>query len=185
MNYILLKRYIDIIISIIFLIIFLPFIILIFFLILLIDQMSPFFLQDRAGYKKKNIKIIKFKTMKNNEVTSLGSILRKYKLYEIPQFINILLGDLSFVGPRPLLLSYNSKYNEFQNLRFNVMPGLTGLSQVKLSKTNKWKNKFTYDVFYSRKISFNFDLYIIYLTILLFIKIIMGKKMIKEDHTPF
>ena len=66
MNYILLKRYIDIIISIIFLIVFLPFIILIFFLILLIDQMSPFF-QDRAGYRKKNIKIIKFKTMKNND----------------------------------------------------------------------------------------------------------------------
>ena len=111
--------------------------------------------------------------MQNDKATFLGGFLRKYKLDELPQLINILKGDLSLVGPRPLLPSYNEKYNEFQNLRFNVMPGLTGLSQVKLNNTNNWKKKFTYDVFYSKKISFKLDIYIFYLTVLLFINIII------------
>lgn len=158
---------------------------LIYFLIIILDRINPLFFQDRSGYKKRLIKIIKFKTMQNDKATFLGGFLRKYKLDELPQLINILKGDLSLVGPRPLLPSYNEKYNEFQNLRFNVMPGLTGLSQVKLNNTNNWKKKFTYDVFYSKKISFKLDIYIFYLTVLLFINIIFRKKIIIEDHNFF
>ena len=139
MRYIKIKRYLDILISFTFLIFLGPLMFLIYFLIIFFDRINPLFFHDRSGYKKRLIKIIKFKTMQNNKVTFLGSILRKYKLDELPQLINILKGDLSLIGPRPLLPSYNEKYNEFQNLRFNVMPGLTGLSQVKLNNTNKWK----------------------------------------------
>lgn len=185
MCYIKLKRYFDILFSFIFLILLSPLMFLIYILIIIFDRINPLFLQDRSGYKKRLIKIIKFRTMQNDRVTFLGSFFRKYKLDELPQLINILKGDLSLIGPRPLLPSYNEKYNEFQNLRFNVMPGLTGLSQVKLNNTNKWKKKFTYDVFYSKKISLKLDIYILYLTILLFINIIFRKKIIIEDHTFF
>ena len=185
MRYIKIKRYLDILISFTFLIFLGPLMFLIYFLIIFFDRINPLFFHDRSGYKKRLIKIIKFKTMQNNKVTFLGSILRKYKLDELPQLINILKGDLSLIGPRPLLPSYNEKYNEFQNLRFNVMPGLTGLSQVKLNNTNKWKKKFTYDAFYSKKISLKLDIYIFYLTVLLFINIIFRKKTIIEDHTLF
>jgi len=185
MKYIKLKRYIDILISLKLFIILTPLFIIIFFLIIILDRMNPLFFQYRAGYKKKIFKVIKFKTMKNAKVTFLGSILRKYKLDELPQLINILKGDLSLVGPRPLLPAYNDKFNEFQNQRFNVMPGLTGLSQVKLVNTNSWKKKFRYDVFYAKKISLKFDIFILYLTVILFINIVFSKKIIIEDHNPF
>ena len=115
----------------------------------------------------------------------MGKFLRKYKIDELPQIINVLKGDLSLIGPRPLLQEYNEHYSSFQNQRFNVMPGITGLSQIKLIKTNNWKHKFTYDVFYAKNICLKLDLLILYLTIKYLIEIIFGKRQIIEDHTPF
>ena len=96
--------------------------------------------------------------------TKLGYILRKYSLDELPEFFNILLGQMSFVGPRPLLLEYLNYYSPIQFTRHTVKPGLTGLAQIKGRNSINWVNKFRYDVFYTNKVSFLFDLYIIFST---------------------
>ena len=184
-KYILIKRIFDFMISSLLLVLlFIP-LLIIFFLIIIFNQINPFFIQTRSGYKKKVIKIIKFQTFKKNKITNLGKFLRKYKIDELPQLFNVFKGDLSMIGPRPLLKEYDDHYNLFQNQRFNVMPGITGLSQIKLKNTSNWKHKFTYDVFYSRNIGFKLDLLILYLTFKYLIEIIFGKKQIIEDHTPF
>ncbi len=184
-KYILIKRVFDFIISFLLLVIlFIP-LLVVFFLIFIFNQINPIFIQTRSGYKKKIIRIIKFQTFKKNKITNLGKFLRKYKIDELPQIINVLKGDLSLIGPRPLLQEYNEHYSSFQNQRFNVMPGITGLSQIKLIKTNNWKHKFTYDVFYAKNICLKLDLLILYLTIKYLIEIIFGKRQIIEDHTPF
>ena len=184
-KYLKLKRIVDLIISlIIFIILFCP-LIMIFFLIILLNQMNPIFIQKRSGFKKRKIKILKFQTFKKNKITKLGKFLRKFKLDELPQLINVIKGDLAIIGPRPLLISYDNHYNLFQNKRFDVMPGITGLAQIKLKNTGNWKHKFTYDVFYAKNISLKLDLLIICLTFKYLIEIIIGKKDIIEDHTPF
>lgn len=184
-KYLEIKRIIDICISILLCtILFLP-LLLIYFLIILVDQINPIFIQTRSGYHKKIIKIIKFQTFKNKKITKLGIFLRKYKIDELPQFINVIKGDLSLIGPRPLLQEYDKYYNLYENKRFEVMPGITGLSQIKLKSTNNWKHKFTYDVFYARNISFKLDMLILCLTIKLLFEIIIKRKIIIEDHTPF
>ena len=133
-------------------------------------------------------KIYKFRTMVQDaesiggpstalndfRLTKIGRFLRKYKIDELPQLINVLKGDLSLIGPRPLLKEYDDHYNSFQNQRFNVMPGITGLSQIKLKNTSNWKQKFTYDVFYSKNICLKLDLLVLYLTLKYLIGIIFG-----------
>ncbi len=184
-KYIIIKRIFDFISSLILLVLLLKPLLIIFFFIVIFNQINPFFIQTRSGYKKKVIKIIKFQTFKKNKITNLGKFLRKYKIDELPQLINVFKGDLSLIGPRPLLKEYDDHYNSFQNQRFNVMPGITGLSQIKLNNTSNWKHKFTYDVFYAKNISLKLDLLILYLTFKYLIEIIFGKKHIIEDHTPF
>ena len=123
------------------------------FVFCLLFQGTPiFFSQDRGGFKNKKIKIYKFRSMKkvnnNNIVTRCGFILRTFKLDEIPQFYNILRGDLSLIGPRPLHYEYKNLYNKQQKKRFLVKPGLTGYTQVYLKNNDTWKKKFYYDVWY-------------------------------------
>lgn len=184
-KYFIFKRIADFLISTFLFVLLLMPLLFIFFLIIILNQINPIFVQKRSGYKKRIIKIFKLKTFKNNKITKFGSILRKFKIDEIPQLINVIKGDLSLIGPRPLLRSYDDHYTLFQNKRFDVMPGITGLSQIKIKNTNNWKHKFTYDVFYARNISLKLDLLIAYLTFKLLIEITIGKKNIIEDHTPF
>ena len=135
-----LKRAVDFIISLFFLIILLPVEIVLAILIKLEDGNKVFFVQKRSGYKGKVINIYKFRTMKiNNDVlefskedeyTKIGKVIRKLSLDELPQLINILKGDMSFIGPRPWITEYYDRFNEEQKRRTDVLPGLSGLAQI-------------------------------------------------------
>jgi len=138
---------------------------------------KPFFYQTRTGKKGRLFTIIKLKTMndrkdKNGQllpdldrITKVGDICRKFSLDEIPQLINILKGDMSLVGPRPLLPQYLSRYNDQQNRRHEVVPGITGWAQVNGRNAISWEQKFDLDVFYVDNQSFGMDLNIIFKTI--------------------
>jgi lipopolysaccharide/colanic/teichoic acid biosynthesis glycosyltransferase len=138
---------------------------------------KPFFYQSRTGKNGKLFNIIKLKTMNDKtnangdllpaleRVTKIGNFCRKYSLDEIPQLINILKGDMSLIGPRPLLPDYLKYYNESQMRRHEVFPGITGWAQVNGRNTISWEKKFEYDVFYVDNMSFMLDLKILLKTI--------------------
>ena len=135
------------------------------------------FLQPRPGYQGKIFKVIKFKTMTDERdangellpdeirLTAIGKFIRKTSIDEFPQLINVLKGDMSFVGPRPLLVEYLSLYNDFEKRRHDVKPGITGWAQVNGRNAISWKDKFDYDVWYVGNISFVLDLKILFLTV--------------------
>src|SRR5690606_31873546 len=137
----------------------------------------PFFLQPRPGKGGEVFKIIKFKTMNDKKdadgnllsdaerLTPIGAFIRKTSLDEIPQLINVLKGDMSLIGPRPLLVQYLPLYNEFQKRRHEVRPGMTGWAQVNGRNTISWDKKFEYDVWYVDHLSFLLDMKILLLTI--------------------
>ena len=126
-----------------------------------------FFIQYRGGYKNRKIKIIKFRTFdSNNHINIYSNFLRYFKFDELPQLINILRGDISLVGPRPLIYEYKKIYKKKHLKRFLVMPGLTGWSQIKSKNNTKWLKKFDYDLWYIKNHNFLLDLKIIWLTIL-------------------
>jgi len=139
---------------------------------------KPFFYQRRPGKKERIFTIIKFKTMNDKcgadgqllpdskRLTSIGKFVRKTSLDELPQLINVLKGDMSFVGPRPLLPEYLPLYNEVQRKRHNVKPGITGWAQVNGRNAISWDEKFEYDVWYVGQQSFGLDLRILFKTIL-------------------
>ena len=137
------------IIAFIILIVILPFLILIASIILIIDQYPNLFVQERTGKERKNFKIYKFRTMDNNKITILGKFLRRTGIDEIPQLINILIGDMNFIGPRPLTkqdiirLQWNTN---FYDIRWDIKPGITGLSQ--LSPICNKRASFFLDKFY-------------------------------------
>ena len=142
---------------------------------------GPFIVQKRDGYKKKTIKVIKFRTMysknvafdvdhavidgKNKNVTRIGRFLRASKLDELPQLVNILKGDMSFVGPRPLLPVYTPRYERWEFQKFACHPGLTGLSQVRGNGYLAVHSRSYYDVLYTEKISLFLDLKILLMTV--------------------
>lgn len=135
------------------------------------------FKQERPGLNGKIFTMYKFKSMleiKNREgkllsdkerLTKFGRILRATSLDEIPEFYNVLIGDMSLVGPRPLLVEYLTRYNRFQFRRHNVKPGITGWAQINGRNTISWEKKFRYDVIYVKKYSFLMDLKILFLTV--------------------
>lgn len=137
-----------------------------------------FFRQERGGFNGKPFSIIKFRTMRSdgnlnpsktndkNRTTKLGAILRKFSLDELPTLLNILKGEMSFVGPRPLLYEYKNLYNNHQKKRFLVKPGITGWAQVNGRNKLSWENKFELDVWYINNQSLFLDLKILFLTIL-------------------
>lgn len=143
---------------------------------------NPFFLQVRPGKNERLFKIIKFKTMNDardaeghllpdaERLTPIGGMVRKTSIDEIPQLINVLKGDMSLVGPRPLLPDYLDQFNEFQRQRHLVRPGITGLAAVKGRNAISWDKKFEYDVYYVKNLSFSLDLKILWKTILKVIK---------------
>lgn len=135
------------------------------------------FKQERPGYKGKIFTVYKFRTMTDEKdkdgnllsdeirLTKFGKILRSLSLDELPQFFNVLNGDMSFIGPRPLLVEYLKLYNKKQKKRHDVRPGITGLAQVSGRNAISWEQKFDIDVEYSKNISFMLDFKIFFLTI--------------------
>jgi len=171
------KRFLDIILSLIGILLLSPIIILIVLILLFVNRGKPFFLQTRPGKNEKLFRIIKFKTMsdlKANDkgdvhnvarITKVGAFIRKYSLDEILQLINVLKGDMSLIGPRPLLVDYLPLYNDTQKKRHNVKPGVTGWAQVKGRNAISWSQKFEYDVWYIENINLALDVKILFLTI--------------------
>ena len=155
----------------------LPVFLLVTILLFFANQGKPFFIQRRPGKNCKVFSIIKFKTMNDRKdasgkllhdserLTKVGQFVRKTSLDEIPQLLNVIKGDMSIIGPRPLLTDYVHLYNEFQNQRHNVKPGITGWAQVNGRNAISWDKKFELDVFYVNNISFWLDVKILFLTV--------------------
>jgi lipopolysaccharide/colanic/teichoic acid biosynthesis glycosyltransferase len=179
-----LKRSFDLVAGLIAFIILFPFFILCTFLLLIANTSKPFFLQSRPGKNEKIFTLIKFKTMNDKKdergnllpdeqrLTVVGKFIRKTSLDEIPQLINVLKGEMSLVGPRPLLIEYLSLYNQFEKRRHEVKPGITGWAQVNGRNAIGWKQKFEYDVWYVDHVSFSLDTKILWRT---FIKVLKSE----------
>jgi lipopolysaccharide/colanic/teichoic acid biosynthesis glycosyltransferase len=166
----------DFLIAVLLLTILSPLIVLICFLLSIQNNGSFLFLQQRPGLKGKPFKIIKFKTMRDVfdqsgqllpddlRITPLGSIVRKCSLDEVLQLINVLKGEMSIVGPRPLLMKYLLLYDDLQHKRHDVLPGITGWAQVNGRNNLSWEKKFKLDLDYLTKRSFLLDAKILVLT---------------------
>ena len=177
-----LKRIIDFILGLIGFILLSPIFLVVLILLMINNQGKPFFFQKRPGKNEKIFKVIKFKTMndkkgKNGELlpdadrlTKVGIFVRKTSLDEIPQLINVLKGDMSLIGPRPLLPEYLPLYSEVQKKRHNVKPGITGWAQVNGRNAISWKKKFEYDVWYVENLSFILDMKILFKTVVKVVK---------------
>jgi len=173
----LLKRLIDISVATMVLIVFAPILLILFILLYYFNNGSVFFTQERPGLQKRIFKVLKFKTMNdlkdtegkllpdNVRLTPVGKFVRSTSLDELPQLINVLKGDMSLVGPRPLLVKYLPLYSNNQNRRHEVKPGITGWAQVNGRNAISWTQKFEYDVWYVDNISFLLDLKILWLTL--------------------
>ena len=170
------KNIVDIVVAFCTLIIFSPILIIISISILIFQGRPIFFIQERPGLKNRPFKIIKFCTMNtrrdcNGEllagrkrITKIGNLLRNSSLDELPSLINIVKGEMSFIGPRPLLMEYLELYNSEQIKRHNVKPGFSGLAQIKGRNSLTWEEKFNYDIEYVKKRNFILDLKIFFLT---------------------
>ena len=171
------KRFIDFIIAVLGLLVLSPVFVLVTLGLFFANQGKPFFLQPRPGKNGTIFTIIKFKTMNDKKdaagnllsdaerLTKIGALVRKTSLDEIPQLLNVLKGDMSLIGPRPLLVQYLPLYNAEQKQRHNVRPGITGWAQVNGRNAISWEQKFEYDVWYVKNITFVLDLKILVLTI--------------------
>ena len=185
------KRIIDILLSSGLLFIILPLLLLIAIINILLNKGKIFFVQERAGYKGNIFKIIKFKTMNDNannkgellpdgeRLTIFGRFLRFSSLDELPTLWNVLMGQMSLVGPRPLLVNYLDRYNDNQLRRLEVKPGLTGWAQINGRNSISWEEKFEYDVWYVDNRSLKLDLIIIFKTIS---QVIRGKGISHKNH---
>lgn len=176
--YLIIKRILDFTFAFMLLLIASPVMLIAAIAIIIEDPKGTFlFKQERPGKDSKIFKVYKFRTMKvettqdgkilsdSDRITKVGSFLRKTSIDELPQLINILLGEMSFVGPRPLLVKYLPYYTVEEMKRHDVLPGITGWAQVNGRNVISWEEKFSYDVEYVNKISFYFDFKIFLLTI--------------------
>lgn len=171
------KRVIDFTLSLLGLIILSPILLVLIVLGTLFMRGNPFFTQERPGKDEKIFKLIKFRTMDNRKdkdgnllpdeirLNKYGRFLRASSLDELPELVNILKGDMSIIGPRPLLVAYLPRYNEFQHHRHDVRPGLTGYAQAHGRNAVSWEDKFAMDVWYTQHITFFGDIKIIFETI--------------------
>lgn len=173
-----LKPIFDILFAIIVLILFFPVLVIVFVFLTISNNGSAFFFQDRPGKNGKVFKIIKFKTMNDQKdidgnllpdavrLTKTGSFVRKISLDELPQLLNILKGDMSLIGPRPLRVSYLEMYSTDQLRRHDVKPGITGWAQINGRNAITWSKKFQLDLYYVDNLSFRLDVKIFFRTIL-------------------
>lgn len=141
------------------------------------NKEKPFFYQNRPGYEEKKLRIMKFKSMTdkkdtegkllpdNERITALGRFIRLSSLDELTQLVNVLKGDMSLIGPRPLLFKYLPLYSEKQKRRHEVKPGITGLTQVNGRNAISWKKKFEYDFYYVDHLGLALDIQIVFKTI--------------------
>ncbi|MBP8959643.1 MAG: sugar transferase [Bacteroidales bacterium] len=176
------KRFLDFSFSIILLLVTLPFFIFIILIIAPYNSGKIFYVQKRAGIKGKLFNLIKFKTMNDKcnssghllpdceRLTKTGKFLRSVSLDELPQIYNVLKGDMSLVGPRPLLPEYLPLYNERQARRHEVRPGITGWAQVNGRNNLTWNEKFEMDIWYVDNVSFKLDMKILFMTLVKVIK---------------
>lgn len=168
-----LKRAFDISVSLLLLFLLLPLLLVLSFLILIFDGNPILFIQSRAGFHGVEFKLFKFRTMQNNhssnssrnKITRLGSILRKTSLDELPSLFNVIKGDMSLVGPRPLLMDYLPYYSKDELKRFDVKPGLTGLAQINGRNLISWDEKIKYDLLYVSSNNFFLDIKIMCMTL--------------------
>ena len=183
------KRFFDFILSLCAIIVLSPIMIITAFLVKIKLGSPVIFCQERPGLNEKIFKMYKFRSMTDEKdengnllpdevrLTSFGKKLRATSLDEIPELFNILKGDMSIIGPRPLLVKYLPRYNEFQKHRHDVRPGFTGYAQVNGRNSISWEEKFKYDVYYTENVSFMFDVKILLKTI----KVVFCKEGISSD----
>ena len=176
------KPIFDFLLAIIGILLFAPLFVILTITLYFANGGQPFFFQLRPGKEGKLFRIIKFKTMNDKRdaggnlfsdaerLTKIGKFIRKTSLDEIPQLLNVIKGEMSLVGPRPLLPSYLDLYNDFQKRRNEVKPGITGWAQINGRNHISWEKKFKYDVWYVDHVSFWLDFKILIITILKVIK---------------
>lgn len=176
------KRFFDFLVAFLGLCISIPILFVVILLLLISNKGKPFFFQRRPGKNEKIFKIIKFKTMNDKtdkngnllsdaeRLTSIGKFVRKTSLDEIPQLINVLKGNMSLIGPRPLLPEYLPLYNDEQKKRHLVKPGITGWAQVNGRNAITWNKKIALDVYYVENLSFLLDIKILFKTVLTVLK---------------
>lgn len=172
------KTILDFLLALLLLLLLSPLLLLVAIGLTFYNQGTPFFTQLRPGKNERIFKLIKFKTMKDawdaegkplpdkDRITPVGAWVRKLSLDELPQLINVLTGDMSLIGPRPLLVKYLPLYNVTQKRRHELKPGVTGWAQVNGRNAISWDQKFEFDVWYVDHISFFLDVKIVYMTIL-------------------
>lgn len=185
------KPLIDKIAAILLLVILLPVWLPLALLLWIANGGKPFFFQQRPGLNGKVFVLMKFRTMTEKRdaagkllpdrqrLTRLGSLVRKTSLDELPQLINVLKGDMSLVGPRPLLVEYLPLYNELQHKRHSMRPGITGWAQVNGRNAISWDRRFEYDVWYVEHVSPALDLKIMWLTLL---KVLRSEGVTQQGH---
>lgn len=191
------KHSLDFILALVGLLVISPVFLLLALILTLNNRGTPFFVQKRPGLHEKPFKLIKFKTMndakdKNGNylpdeirLTRVGALIRGWSLDEIPQLINVIKGEMSLIGPRPLLMEYLPLYNDFQRRRHLVRPGITGLSQVSGRNSIDWPTRFKLDVQYVENLSLKMDLRILFRTVF---KVIKRDGISQEGHvtmSPF
>jgi lipopolysaccharide/colanic/teichoic acid biosynthesis glycosyltransferase len=180
----------DVFVATLLFLILLPIFIIVMSLLVVYQKGNPFFLQQRPGKKEKLFTIIKFRTMNNRRdadgmllpdkerLTGIGKFIRTTSLDEIPQLLNVIKGQMSIVGPRPLLPEYLELYNDFQKQRHLVKPGITGLAQVSGRNALSWEKKFELDVYYVKNCSFTLDIKVLLKTVK---KVILREGINKEN----
>jgi len=171
------KQIIDFFIAFTALVVLSPILFIVILLLALANKGNPFFFQNRPGKDEQIFKIVKFRTMTNerdengmllpdaDRLTGIGKFVRKTSIDELPQLINVLMGEMSLIGPRPLLPEYLPIFNERQKKRHSVRPGITGWAQVNGRNTISWTRKLEYDVWYVENLSFSLDMKILFKTI--------------------
>ncbi len=187
------KRFFDISLSCLILLFASPLFVLTYLLVIANMGKPAIFKQVRPGYHGKAFNIYKFRTMLNTTDVNgnllpneerrhpIGNFIRKTSLDELPQLINVVKGDISLVGPRPLLMDYLPLYNEFQRKRMNVKPGITGWAQINGRNAISWEKKFELDVWYVENQSMKLDLFILYKTV---VNVLKRKDIYTKDNKP-
>lgn len=186
------KRLLDFTVALVALLILSPGFLLVMTLLFIANSGRPFFVQVRPGRNEELFKIIKFKTMTDKKddagnllpdakrLTTVGSFVRKTSLDEIPQLINVLIGDMSLIGPRPLLLKYLPYYTDRERIRHSVRPGITGLAQINGRNTVGWNERLAFDVQYVTNLTFKQDLQILLKTVL---KVVGSKNIVIDPES--